>query len=376
MIVAVLRRRAEARAIRASFDIDFYLTRHPEVAASGLDPIRHYIVAGAAKGFDPAPWFSSRHYAEQVPAAQRAGLTPFGHYLLKGRAAGLAPRPASAANPDFAQLFRMRGIDPEQAEAAIQAQERDVAHRLRDGVLAEMAAKAAALQPLLDNSAQRPLRPVVTPFGRDALAPSAALAAMQEAAGWRTARTVIAAPGGDDEAARRAAARLAHALAAEAGADQVLLLLTDAPGAAPPAEGARVIDFAAHAARIRAPGAREELMLALIRSLAPARVLNVESRLFRDMAGGYGRALAVSSRIYDHQLDGEARLRAQTRFLSDCDQALSGVLTETAAQAEALRLRHLAPPDWAARIIALEIPKKEAETGDYQDRLLSFLIET
>ena len=45
-----------ARLKRAGvFDPDFYLTRRPEVAATGLDPLTHYLRYGAANGFDPSP---------------------------------------------------------------------------------------------------------------------------------------------------------------------------------------------------------------------------------------------------------------------------------------------------------------------------------
>jgi hypothetical protein len=46
-----------ARLKRAGvFDPDFYLTRNPEVAATGLDPMTHYLRYGALVGLDPSPF--------------------------------------------------------------------------------------------------------------------------------------------------------------------------------------------------------------------------------------------------------------------------------------------------------------------------------
>jgi hypothetical protein len=45
-----------ARLKRAGvFDPDFYLARNPEVAATGLDPMTHYLRYGALVGLDPSP---------------------------------------------------------------------------------------------------------------------------------------------------------------------------------------------------------------------------------------------------------------------------------------------------------------------------------
>lgn len=286
------------------------------------------------------------------------------HALARLRGAGSGEetppeRPASAVNPDFAALFALRGIDPAAAEAAIRAKEADVARRLRDGVLAEMAAKAAALQPLLDIAPERRPQPVVTPFGRDALAPSAALAAMQAAAGWRRARAVVVADTGDGPAAA-----LIETLAAILSREEVLLILTGAPAPTPGADGPRAIGFAGASARVRAEGERRELLFALIRSLGPAHVFGVGSALFRGMMAQFGEALAASSAIHvwrPAQAD-----REDERLLVDCAEALSGVITETEEAAAALRARHLMPPDWAARVLA-------APEGDWRAALAALM---
>ena len=63
----------DAALIRASglFDAEHYRDRYPEVAASGLDPVDHYLQIGAAKGYDPSPLFDTGYYARQM--ARRMG---------------------------------------------------------------------------------------------------------------------------------------------------------------------------------------------------------------------------------------------------------------------------------------------------------------
>ena len=86
--------RDDAETLVASplFDRAGYLARYPDVAASGTDPLWHYIWAGAAAGYDPHPLFSSRWYLAQHP--ELAGrVNPLAHYLREGAAAGHDPHP-------------------------------------------------------------------------------------------------------------------------------------------------------------------------------------------------------------------------------------------------------------------------------------------
>jgi hypothetical protein len=65
----------DAALIRNSglFDADYYSARYPDVAASGLDLVDHYLQVGAAKGYDPSPLFDTGYYARQM--ARRMGGT-------------------------------------------------------------------------------------------------------------------------------------------------------------------------------------------------------------------------------------------------------------------------------------------------------------
>ena len=75
------------------FDRNWYLDQNPDVAASGVDPLVHYLRQGVAEGRDPNPWFDTDWYLKQHPEVARAGLNPLGHYMVTGATEGLDPSP-------------------------------------------------------------------------------------------------------------------------------------------------------------------------------------------------------------------------------------------------------------------------------------------
>ncbi len=85
----------QAQAIERSrmFDARWYLERYPDVAASGADPITHYITYGWREGRDPAPGFSTTYYREANPEIQTDLVNPLYHYLIIGRYQGRSPTP-------------------------------------------------------------------------------------------------------------------------------------------------------------------------------------------------------------------------------------------------------------------------------------------
>ena len=101
-------RDAEAGALTALFDRDWYVARNPE-AASG-NPLVHFALRGARNGRDPSPLFSLAWYGRQATDAAQAVLNPLAHYLWFGAAAGRDPHPLFwgswylERNPDVAQL--------------------------------------------------------------------------------------------------------------------------------------------------------------------------------------------------------------------------------------------------------------------------------
>ena len=68
------------------FDRAWYLREHPDVAASGVDPVLHYLVAGHPAGLDPGPGFCGAEYAALNGLSPEAN--PLVHYERTGRRSG------------------------------------------------------------------------------------------------------------------------------------------------------------------------------------------------------------------------------------------------------------------------------------------------
>ena len=71
----------------------WYRARYPDVAAAGVDPLRHFIDTGLNEHRDPNRWFDSAWYLRQNPDAAAAGAHPLVHYLTEGAARGRDPHP-------------------------------------------------------------------------------------------------------------------------------------------------------------------------------------------------------------------------------------------------------------------------------------------
>jgi len=90
------------------FDSAWYLETYPDVAARGVDPLRHYVRHGAREGRDPNRLFSSSWYLANNPDVAETGQNPLVHFILHGVSEGRSPGPLFdtkwylEANPDVA----------------------------------------------------------------------------------------------------------------------------------------------------------------------------------------------------------------------------------------------------------------------------------
>ncbi len=87
--------RQVVRRIRTSglFDTAWYLREYPDVAATGMDPVLHFIEHGVREGRCPNPFFHTRWYLEQYPDVYAEKADPLLHYLDHGAAEGRDPSP-------------------------------------------------------------------------------------------------------------------------------------------------------------------------------------------------------------------------------------------------------------------------------------------
>lgn len=75
------------------FDAEYYRTTYPDVAGAGVNPLIHFIAAGAFEGRNPHPLFDTAFYFRKYPDVAAAGANPLGHYLKHGAAERRQPHP-------------------------------------------------------------------------------------------------------------------------------------------------------------------------------------------------------------------------------------------------------------------------------------------
>ncbi len=90
----------EHRDPSAYFSTSWYLAKNPDVAAAGLDPLVHYETYGWREGRDPGPNFSLSKYLAVYPDAKAAGIDPLQQFMTVGLAEGHIAIPVKAVLPD------------------------------------------------------------------------------------------------------------------------------------------------------------------------------------------------------------------------------------------------------------------------------------
>ncbi|MVW73293.1 FimV family protein [Bordetella sp. 15P40C-2] len=73
------------------FDAQWYLATYPEVTASKMSPIEHYLKLGAAQGYNPGPRFDAAYYLNKYSDVAKANMNPLIHYIKHGRFEGRKP---------------------------------------------------------------------------------------------------------------------------------------------------------------------------------------------------------------------------------------------------------------------------------------------
>ncbi|MFM0438531.1 glycosyltransferase [Paraburkholderia strydomiana] len=70
------------------FDVDYYLTKYPDVANANIDALDHYVEWGGTEGRRPHPLFDPAWYTMQYPDLLGSGVHPLVHYWTIGRLEG------------------------------------------------------------------------------------------------------------------------------------------------------------------------------------------------------------------------------------------------------------------------------------------------
>ncbi len=70
------------------FDRVFYLSTYPDIAASGVDPLDHFLKLGWREGRNPSPDFCTSKYLKANRDVAEQGSNPLVHFLEHGQAEG------------------------------------------------------------------------------------------------------------------------------------------------------------------------------------------------------------------------------------------------------------------------------------------------
>jgi chromosome segregation ATPase len=78
-------RRRKTVAASGLFDRNWYLAQYADVAASGVDPLTHFVQFGSFELRSPGPLFDCIAYVDGNSDVKGAGVEPLFHYLTRGR---------------------------------------------------------------------------------------------------------------------------------------------------------------------------------------------------------------------------------------------------------------------------------------------------
>jgi len=367
----VARMRRNQRALRVNEDYDlvrehfdhyhFLLQATALQELHGIDPIRVFLRNGAEATNSPDINFSMRSYLRRYPEhAEGPERSPYLEWLKRGRAAGEIADPA----PGVESMAGVLGMEPLELVDLLTQRRNDLQHRLRYGVLGEMFAKAAEIEPLVGEAWVETTMPKLSPLtSLTAVEQVAAIKGCQEAAGYRRARVVIVTDEPRRGGGRRPEGHLAHALATRVAPSDLVVIYTDAPGVGAPGRfpaGVREIDFATRAESVP-PAHRPQALVALLRSFHAEAIVNVDSRVLYQALTPYGRALAASERIFlcftdTHQTAQGTWTGWSLKHLYRCFDVVEGVITDSFSFRDWLSDQYVLDDEERAMVHALPAP--------------------
>ena len=329
------------------FDVTHFLqqARHM-LEADRVDPLKVFLGNGPGAKASPEINFNMQAYLARHPErADGPEPSPYLAWLKHGKAAGEIADPA----PGVEKMAAVLGLEVDELVAILGETRSDLQARLRTGVLGDMFARAAEVEPLIGDLWTETTRPVVPPFFSAASVDQvSALHACQEAAGFATARLVIVVTKPRWGGGRRVEGHVAHALTRDhLEPHDIVVIYTDQSGASPEGRfpaGVRELDFAA-AVEDTDPGAAQRALVELIRSFRSDAVININSRLLYEAMASYGKALASSERLFlmmfgNEQLAMGNWVGIPLRFFYRCFDVVEGVITDSEYLADWLRERH------------------------------------
>jgi GT2 family glycosyltransferase len=96
------------------FNTEYYLASNPDVAASRIDPLWHFVLFGGFEGRKPNALFDPEFYLRECADVADTGVNPLLHYLKHGAAEGRRPHPlyeADSVGPENSLTPFLRALE-------------------------------------------------------------------------------------------------------------------------------------------------------------------------------------------------------------------------------------------------------------------------
>ena len=368
-VVTRARRRMKPAGVDADYDLayehfdvlHFLLQARPMQSSERVDPLNVFLKNGAGAKASPEINFDMQaylaRYPEKVDGRERS---PYLDWLKQGRHAGEIADPA----PGLEKMAPVLGLEAGELAAELSAVRSDLQGRLRTGTLGEMFARATEVEPLIGDVWTATTRPQIPPLvWLNAVEQVAAMYACQETAGFTRARIVLVISDPRWGGGRRIEGHIAHALSGHVQPQDVVVIYTDASGAAPPGrypKGVREIDLAG-AVEGMDREASHRVLVELIRSFHADAVVNINARLLYEALEPYGKALVSSERLFLMQFCNERLAQGNwvglpLRFFYRYYDLVDGVITDSEYLAQWHRDRHQIEAGAGDRIHVLRAP--------------------
>ena len=325
-----LREQRETRTIARSglFDRDWYLDAYPDVAASRLDPLIHYLRAGAQEGRNPGPLFETKWYVANNPDVVASGLNPLQHYVTIGEPAGRQAISNGAKRRNLA----IQAVTEKFSEFC--AIEPEIADRLAGSNLEHLGAPTAH-----DSNARR----------------SAAWRTLYNSLGGPYQRMIFVASGEPDRIDPAATTLLE--MIQRHDASSTLMVATEA-GAAPDGARGDIRSLSAIDPYLTAED-RKAIVSTLVYYLQPNSAVGVDSAAYWQAASEQGVALSARTNLYGALSDLVLRKGAAAMTGLDmkaCMPRLREIYVESDASAKHVVERYALQPDLQPIVFVLKNP--------------------
>jgi glycosyltransferase involved in cell wall biosynthesis len=344
-----------------SFDLSHFLLQARHLLTEDRDPLEQFLANGARAKASPEINFDMQAYLSRHPErAAGTARSPYVTWLAEGRSSGEIADPA----PGLEKLSPVLDRPPAEIAELLGDLRLDLQRRLRTGRLGEMVAKAAEVEPLIGDAWTETTALRIPPFFSETTATQVhAIHAAQAAAGFTRARVVLVVSDPRWGGGRRAEGHIAHSIARHLDPVEVVVVYTERGGHAPRGrfpDGVREVDLVSHLDDLD-PAAAGRVLVELVRSFRADLVINVNSVLLYLAMNVYGRALAASQRIFlvmfgNEQLALGNWVGLPLRYFYRCVDLAEGVITDSDYLRDWLVERHQLPPETGDRIHVLRAP--------------------